>query len=63
MMSEPLWKVEDLATYLGVPVQTIYAWNSRGLGPRYVKAGRHVRFRPEDVHAWEKTREHGPDAA
>jgi len=30
---EPLVTVEELATYLGVPVATIYAWRYRREGP------------------------------
>jgi excisionase family DNA binding protein len=41
-----------LAAELDVPVQTIYAWRVRGLGPRGRRVGRHVRFAREDVNAW-----------
>lgn len=43
---------DDLATYLGVPVKTVYNWRSEGKGPRGVKVGRHLRFRMADVQAW-----------
>lgn len=46
---------EDLAERFGVPVKTIYDWNSKGTGPRYMKIGRHARYRPADVRAWEIT--------
>lgn len=57
-VAEPpkLWTVEGLAEYLGVPVQTIYRWNSRGQGPPYVRLGKHARYRPADVDAWLDTR-------
>jgi excisionase family DNA binding protein len=48
--------VEDLAERLGVPVRTIYDWNMRGVGPRYLKIGRHARYRMSDVLEWEKSR-------
>ncbi|MCP2359688.1 putative DNA-binding transcriptional regulator AlpA [Nonomuraea thailandensis] len=32
---------------------TVYAWNSRGGGPRYMKIGKHVRYKLADVEAWE----------
>lgn len=42
----------DLAHYLGKSV----AWCERarwaGEGPRYIKLGRHVRYRADDVIAW-----------
>ncbi|MFC6370500.1 helix-turn-helix transcriptional regulator [Nonomuraea thailandensis] len=44
---------EDLAERMGVPVMTVYAWNSRGGGPRYMKIGKHVRYKLADVEAWE----------
>jgi excisionase family DNA binding protein len=62
-MAEPMLTVTQLADELGVPVQTIYTWNSRGTGPKYVKVGRHVRFRRSDVDAWTRANERGNDAA
>jgi excisionase family DNA binding protein len=49
---EKLWSVDDLASYLGVPRATIYVWSSRGIGPRGIRVGRYLRFRPADVEAW-----------
>lgn len=51
-MSTDWTGIEALAEELGVPVRTIYAWRSRGLGPRGYKIGKHVRFRRADVEAW-----------
>ena len=42
----------ELSSYLNVPRATLYAWRSHGDGPRSIKVGRHVRYRPEDVEAW-----------
>ena len=50
--TERLWGVTDVAAYLGVPVQTIYQWRSTGYGPRGVRVGRYVKYRPEDGRAW-----------
>lgn len=47
-----LWSVQDLADYLGVPLQTVYQWRKKGYGPRGVKVGKHVRFRPTEVERW-----------
>lgn len=52
----PLMGADDLAAYLQVPLQTVYAWSSRGLGPTPLKVGRHLRYRREDVAAWLATR-------
>ncbi|MGH9045340.1 MAG: helix-turn-helix transcriptional regulator [Acidimicrobiales bacterium] len=54
-MSEKLTRLlspEALAEYLGVPVATIYQWNYRRSGPRALRVGRHLRFRPEDIQSW-----------
>ncbi len=42
----------DVAAYLGVPLRTVYAWCSRGDGPRGYRVGRHVRFVLDDVDRW-----------
>jgi predicted DNA-binding transcriptional regulator AlpA len=52
-MAERLYSIQDLSDREGVPVATIYGWNSRGIGPTYLKLGRHVRYRLNDVIAWE----------
>lgn len=51
-MSSNWTGIEALAEELGVPVRTIYAWRSRGQGPRGYKIGKHVRFRRSDVEDW-----------
>jgi hypothetical protein len=44
---------EDVAEFLNyVPVKTLAVWRSRGVGPKYRKIGRHVRYDWDDVHAW-----------
>lgn len=55
-MSERHLTITDLAEREGVPPATIYQWNSRGTGPRFMKIGRHVRYRLADVIAWENSR-------
>lgn len=44
--------VHELAEELGVPVNTVYQWRSRGTGPRGGRFGKHVRFRRSDVDKW-----------
>ncbi|GAB2836349.1 helix-turn-helix domain-containing protein [Actinoallomurus bryophytorum] len=61
-MDEKHLTPEDLAERVGVPVKTIYGWNSRGDGPRYMKIGRHVRYRLADVVTWENSRYAGAAA-
>jgi excisionase family DNA binding protein len=47
-----LWSVAETATYLGVPVSTMYLWRSEGRGPASRRVGKRLRYRPEDVKAW-----------
>ncbi len=49
---EPLMSVEDLAEYLGVPVQTIYDWRVAGTAPRAFKFGKRLKFAVADVRDW-----------
>jgi excisionase family DNA binding protein len=51
-MIDNLMTVQDVAAYLGVPVATVYQWNSRGQGPKRYRLGKHVRYRRADVDAW-----------
>ncbi len=51
-MSSKLWTIQDLAEFLGIPVNTLYQWRSKGYGPQGRRIGKYVRYRPEDVHAW-----------
>ncbi len=48
----PLWTVNDLAAFLGVSRTTVYRLREQGAGPRAVKVGQHLRFRPADVDTW-----------
>jgi excisionase family DNA binding protein len=51
-MSDSMLTVKELAAYLAVPTGTIYMWNSRGVGPRRYRLGKHVRYRRVDVDSW-----------
>ncbi len=50
---ERLWSTAQLVEYLGVPVKTIHQWRYLQKGPSGFRVGRHLRFRPADVRAWE----------
>lgn len=43
---------EELAEYLGVTLHCVYAWSSRGGGPKVVRVGARLRYRPADVEQW-----------
>ncbi|WP_028849830.1 helix-turn-helix domain-containing protein [Thermocrispum municipale] len=47
-----LLSVEDLSDILGIPVNTLYQWRTKGYGPPGVRIGKHLRYRPDDVNAW-----------
>jgi excisionase family DNA binding protein len=49
---DPLWTVEEVSAYLGVPVKTLYQWKWRGEGPPVRKIGRHLRYDSAAVRAW-----------
>jgi excisionase family DNA binding protein len=51
-MPEKLLTVAEVADLLGVPVSTVYQWNSRGGGPPATKVGRFVRWRPSCIDRW-----------
>lgn len=55
-MTEKHLTPKELAERVGVPLDTVYRWNSRGGGPRYLKIGIHARYRLEDVISWENSR-------
>lgn len=43
---------EELAEYLGVSLHCVYAWSSRGGGPKVVRVGARLRYRLADVEQW-----------
>jgi len=47
-----LLTVEQVADILGCSPWTLYAWRSRGEGPRSLKVGSRVRYRPEELSRW-----------
>jgi predicted DNA-binding transcriptional regulator AlpA len=49
---QKLWGTQELADFLGLPVQTIYQWRKRNYGPPGRKMGRHIRYRPAEVERW-----------
>jgi excisionase family DNA binding protein len=49
---ETRWTVTEVATFLRVPVETLYTWRKRHYGPPAARIGRHLRYDPADVRAW-----------
>ena len=57
---EPLWSVQELADYLGVPVATLYQWRTKRYGPVGLRIGKHIRYRRVDVERWLASLSEGP---
>jgi excisionase family DNA binding protein len=49
---DKLMSLTDVSEVLGIPIQTLYCWRSKGGGPAGYRVGRHVRYRREAVEAW-----------
>lgn len=56
-MIEPRWTVHDVAAFLQVPVETLYAWRKKKTGPPAASVGKHLRYNPAKVRAWLEERE------
>jgi predicted DNA-binding transcriptional regulator AlpA len=55
---EALASSAEVAEFLrDFPAKTLAEWRSRGIGPKYLKIGRHVRYRWSDVLDWLASRE------
>ncbi|MBR7832494.1 helix-turn-helix domain-containing protein [Actinospica durhamensis] len=51
--SDQLMTIKQLSAYLAdTPVQTLYNWRSRGVGPRGIRVGRKVLYRVREVERW-----------
>jgi predicted site-specific integrase-resolvase len=50
------------ASELGVTCATLKAWRHRGRGPAFVRVGRAVRYRPEDLAAFLARHRVGPQS-
>jgi hypothetical protein len=51
-----LLETADVAVELGLSPRTLEGWRRRGEGPAYLKVGRLVKYRPEDVEAYKTAR-------
>jgi excisionase family DNA binding protein len=49
---EKLMSVEEVAEFLGVPVNTLYQWRHKGTGPDAFRVGRHLRYDPLAARGW-----------
>jgi len=49
---EELLTEHDVARITGLSVASVRRWRLLRQGPRYLKIGSAVRYRPEDITAW-----------
>jgi excisionase family DNA binding protein len=49
---ENLLSVKETAARLKCSTALVYKWTCARTGPRFVKVGSRVAFRPEDLEAW-----------
>ncbi len=47
-----VYTTSELASHLGVPVQTLHDLRHAGRGPRGFRVGRELRYRLSEVQAW-----------
>jgi predicted DNA-binding transcriptional regulator AlpA len=48
----PLLTEAQAADYLSLSMRTLQAWRVRGVGPKFCRLGRAVRYRLADLAAW-----------
>lgn len=51
-LSERLWTAKETATFLQIPIKTLYQFNHKGTGPNFYTVGKHCRYVPSEVWAW-----------
>jgi predicted DNA-binding transcriptional regulator AlpA len=45
----------EVAGILGVTPQCLHVWRRSGKGPRHIRVGRLIRYKPEDISAFIET--------
>ena len=48
-MQKQRLRTEEAAEFLGFSKQTLEIWRCYGKGPRYLKIGRRIFYRPQDL--------------
>jgi len=56
---EKLLNEFEVSRIVGLSVASVRRWRLLRQGPRYLKIGAAVRYRPEDISAWIKSRPFG----
>lgn len=53
---EALLNPHQVSVVLQIPVPTLYQWRHRGIGPKAIRVGRHLRYTRDDLEAWLRDR-------
>jgi predicted DNA-binding transcriptional regulator AlpA len=56
---ENLLNEHDIARITGLSVASVRRWRLLRQGPKYLKIGASVRYKPEDIAAWLESRPSG----
>ena len=51
-----LLNTEEAAPLIGVEPKTAENWRSLGVGPRFIRAGRLIKYDPADIETWKAAR-------
>lgn len=51
-MEEPLMPPNEVGAQVGKTEAALAQWRYLGIGPKFIKLGRSVRYRRSDVEAW-----------
>jgi excisionase family DNA binding protein len=54
MIVQPLWKISDVAQYLGIPLKSVYSMTGPKAAIRipHIRISGKVRFRKADIDQW-----------
>lgn len=52
---ELLLTPEEVSAILSLPVETLYQWRRRRIGPPGFRVGRHLRYDPDEFRQWLKS--------
>lgn len=47
-----LMRIDEVAAETGYPIETLRHWRKHGKGPRFVRIGRRLACRREDLDDW-----------
>jgi hypothetical protein len=51
-LTEDMWDLDKVSSFLGIPKGTLYQWRSTGRGPRSYKPGNALLYDPFEVRAY-----------